>query len=430
MAERTPRAGDHDRRQPRGRRMWTARIRRRVVEALPPDRLLPDRQPAYVASWIYVFGVVTIAALIVVIVTGCILALKGPQWWHVSNVGLYVNSCHLWSVELFFFAMVVHLWGKFFMAAWRGKRALTWVLGIITFLGEHRDGLHRVPLPDQLRLAVDLDPGEGRHQRHRRRRVLQRLELRPDAHVAHHAHADRGRRAHRRGTCSWCAAAGSSRRSPPRGRRRHRCTQRGPGTRGGRSMSRPRFKVDRDVARLHRALPPLRHRQGGHPRPHRHRPAHGGARGALRLARRARPHDQELGDGAVADQDFVYTAATELERHVGRRGVRPALQQRRRQRPEARAVWRCPTSSACASRSTPPRTSSSTRCAASPARGLSPRRSRRTRPRPRPSSSGLGERLRRQRGNGERRRVAHLPREVRERHASSCPRATTGPSRR
>jgi quinol-cytochrome oxidoreductase complex cytochrome b subunit len=114
--------------------MWTARIRRRVVDALPPERMLPDRQPAYVDSWIYVFGVVTIAALVVVIATGCILALKGPQWWHGSNVGRYVNSCHLWSVELFFFAMVVHLWGKFFMAAWRGKRALTWILGVVTFL--------------------------------------------------------------------------------------------------------------------------------------------------------------------------------------------------------------------------------------------------------------------------------------------------------
>ena len=125
----TPTAGD-----PRDAKMWTARVRRRTVAALPPDRLLPDRQPAYVASWNYVFGVVTIAALIVVIVTGCILALKGPQWWHVSNVGHFVNSCHLWSVELFFFAMVIHLWGKFFMAAWRGNRKMTWILGVVVFV--------------------------------------------------------------------------------------------------------------------------------------------------------------------------------------------------------------------------------------------------------------------------------------------------------
>ncbi len=32
--------------------MWTARVRRRALRALPPGKLLPDRQPAYVASWI------------------------------------------------------------------------------------------------------------------------------------------------------------------------------------------------------------------------------------------------------------------------------------------------------------------------------------------------------------------------------------------
>ena len=35
------------------------------MATLPPDKLLPDRQPAYVASWIYVFGVLTIAAFLV-----------------------------------------------------------------------------------------------------------------------------------------------------------------------------------------------------------------------------------------------------------------------------------------------------------------------------------------------------------------------------
>ena len=42
---------------------------------------------------------------------------------------------HLWSVELFFAAMVIHLWGKFWMAAWRGKRGLTWITGMVAFLG-------------------------------------------------------------------------------------------------------------------------------------------------------------------------------------------------------------------------------------------------------------------------------------------------------
>ncbi len=116
-------------------RMWTARLRNRATRAFPPEQLLPDRQPAYVASWIYVFGVATLAALLIVLATGGILALEGPQWYHGSPDGRFVNSLHLWSVELFFFTMVIHLWGKFFMAAWRGRRAMTWITGAVAFLG-------------------------------------------------------------------------------------------------------------------------------------------------------------------------------------------------------------------------------------------------------------------------------------------------------
>ena len=115
-------------------RQWTTRLRKTVVEKLPPEKLLPDTQPAYVASWIYVFGVTTLAALAIVIATGCVLAMKGPLWWHLSSTGHFVNSLHLWSVEIFFFAMVIHLWGKYFMAAWRGGRQLTWVTGVVLFL--------------------------------------------------------------------------------------------------------------------------------------------------------------------------------------------------------------------------------------------------------------------------------------------------------
>jgi hypothetical protein len=87
-----------------------------------------------VSSWIYVFGVLSIASLVVLIGSGTILALKGPTWWHVSGIGHFFNSIHLWSVELFFFFMVIHLWGKYWMAAWRGGRSRVWITGAVTFL--------------------------------------------------------------------------------------------------------------------------------------------------------------------------------------------------------------------------------------------------------------------------------------------------------
>jgi len=113
---------------------WTVRLRDRIAGIVPAGEALPDRQPAYVASWIYVFGVLTIAALVVVLVSGGLLALGGAGWWHTSSVGHFVNSLHLWSVELFFAFMVVHMWGSFWMAAWRGRRALTWVTGVVAFV--------------------------------------------------------------------------------------------------------------------------------------------------------------------------------------------------------------------------------------------------------------------------------------------------------
>jgi hypothetical protein len=114
--------------------LWTSRLRRLWLHFLPPSKLLPDSQPAYVASWIYVFGVLTLAGFLVACASGLVLALEGPIWWHTSSVGHFVNSLHLWSVECFMGFMAIHLWGKFWMAAWRGRRALTWMTGVVAFL--------------------------------------------------------------------------------------------------------------------------------------------------------------------------------------------------------------------------------------------------------------------------------------------------------
>ncbi len=115
-------------------RMWTARVRRRALRDFPPEKVLPDRQPAYVSSWVYVFGVAALAALGVAIASGFAIAVGGVDWWHTNPVGHFFNSLHLWSVELFMALLVIHLWGKFWMAAWRGRRAMTWITGVIAFV--------------------------------------------------------------------------------------------------------------------------------------------------------------------------------------------------------------------------------------------------------------------------------------------------------
>ena len=112
---------------------WTAAVRDQMARRMPLSELLPTRQPAYVASWVYVFGVVTIAALVWVIASGVVLALMGSAWWHTSSLGHFINSIHFWSAQMFFIFMVLHLWGKFWMASWRDGRATTWMVGVVIF---------------------------------------------------------------------------------------------------------------------------------------------------------------------------------------------------------------------------------------------------------------------------------------------------------
>jgi quinol-cytochrome oxidoreductase complex cytochrome b subunit len=111
----------------------TRRVQETLTTNLPYEELLPYEQPAYVHSYVYLFGVASLASFVLLIVTGALLAAFGPQWWHFSAVGHFFNSLHFWAVQSFFFFMVVHLWATFFQGAWRDGRGLTWVMGVITF---------------------------------------------------------------------------------------------------------------------------------------------------------------------------------------------------------------------------------------------------------------------------------------------------------
>lgn len=113
---------------------WTLALRQWIVKRFPSDQTLPDEQPAYVRSSLYLLGAATLVSFAVIIASGVILALFGPQWWHESAVGHFVNSTHFWSVQAFFFFMALHLWTTFFMGAWRDGRAKTWMVGVLAFI--------------------------------------------------------------------------------------------------------------------------------------------------------------------------------------------------------------------------------------------------------------------------------------------------------
>jgi quinol-cytochrome oxidoreductase complex cytochrome b subunit len=113
---------------------WTLALRKKLAKELPAEHVLPDKQPSFVRSAVYLFGALTIAAFAAIIISGTVLAIFGPQWWHTDTVGHFFNSLHLWSVEAFFFFMVLHLWGMFFLGAWRDGRGRTWVMGALAFV--------------------------------------------------------------------------------------------------------------------------------------------------------------------------------------------------------------------------------------------------------------------------------------------------------
>ncbi len=111
----------------------TGRLRRWLAAAVPGEDLLPEELPEYVRSYVYLFASLTLGSFGCLIASGMTLAIFGPGWWHTSTIGHYVNSVHFWSVQAFFFFMVLHLWAQYLMAAWRRGRRATWVVGATTF---------------------------------------------------------------------------------------------------------------------------------------------------------------------------------------------------------------------------------------------------------------------------------------------------------
>jgi quinol-cytochrome oxidoreductase complex cytochrome b subunit len=111
----------------------TDRTRQIVRNNLTLDDLLPSRMPVYVHSAVYLFGVGAISGLAMLVLTGMVMSLFGPLWYHTSKVGKFVNSLHFWSVQFFFAVVVMHFIGKFLMAAWRDSRRKTWMAGVLAF---------------------------------------------------------------------------------------------------------------------------------------------------------------------------------------------------------------------------------------------------------------------------------------------------------
>jgi quinol-cytochrome oxidoreductase complex cytochrome b subunit len=111
----------------------TRETQRFLKDNLTLEDALPTQMPVYVNSVAYLFGVAALSGLVMLFLTGIVMTLFGPDWYHVSRAGRFVNSLHFWSVQVFFGSIVAHMIAKYFMVAWRDGRWKTWLIGALAF---------------------------------------------------------------------------------------------------------------------------------------------------------------------------------------------------------------------------------------------------------------------------------------------------------
>jgi quinol-cytochrome oxidoreductase complex cytochrome b subunit len=109
----------------------TATTQRALKRTLTLEDALPTRMPVYVNSIAYLFGALALMSFVMLVVSGVLLALGGPFWYHTNSFGRFFDELHFWSVQLFFAGIFLHLATKFFLGAWRGGRWPTWMVGAL-----------------------------------------------------------------------------------------------------------------------------------------------------------------------------------------------------------------------------------------------------------------------------------------------------------
>lgn len=90
--------------------------------------------PAYANKFVYSLGFLSMTCFVILIVTGVVMAVYGPDWWLTSGTGHYFRSIHLWATQAFVLFMILHLMIVFFSSGFKKPRRLTWVIGALMFV--------------------------------------------------------------------------------------------------------------------------------------------------------------------------------------------------------------------------------------------------------------------------------------------------------
>ena len=112
---------------------------------IPPfNRMFGKTSPSYAESYWYCMGGLTFFSFLLLVSSGLVLTLYGPNWWSGTHAGFVTKSIHYWSAQAFFFFLFLHIIRVWLTGAYRGKRWVNYAIGFVTFflsLGENLFGL-------------------------------------------------------------------------------------------------------------------------------------------------------------------------------------------------------------------------------------------------------------------------------------------------
>lgn len=90
--------------------------------------------PSYANKFFYSLGFLSMTSFLILLLTGVVMVIFGPDWWLTSPIGAYLRSVHLWATQAFIFFIFLHLLIVFLTSGFKGPRKLTWVIGVIMLL--------------------------------------------------------------------------------------------------------------------------------------------------------------------------------------------------------------------------------------------------------------------------------------------------------
>jgi len=152
------------------------------------NQLMIEKVPSYGNKFLYSLGFLTMIAFVMLLVSGVLMTLFGPNWWLTTRMGGYTRSVHLWSTQAMVLFVILHLLIVFFTSGFRKPRRLTWVLGVLMMfvvLAETEFGyILRGDFSSQWRglQGADFYNGTGG------RRLDQPAQLRPGLRHSHRHH--------------------------------------------------------------------------------------------------------------------------------------------------------------------------------------------------------------------------------------------------